>query len=73
MEERPANYISYLLRMWRTDPKNPWRASLEHPQTGKRVGFGSLEKLFAFLREETGPAAQEGVSESCPEQQEPPP
>lgn len=70
--QAPVNYLSYLLRLWRTEESNPWRASLEDSRTGERVGFGSLEGLFAFLREETEPAAQEGVSESCAEQQEPP-
>lgn len=26
-----------------------WRASVEIPETGRRVGFASLEQLFAFL------------------------
>ena len=42
---------SYLLRLWRSeDPgASDWRASLEVPETGKRIGFASLEQLFAFL------------------------
>jgi hypothetical protein len=31
-----------------------WRASLERPQGGGRLGFASLADLFAFLEEETG-------------------
>ena len=56
MEERFVEYLSYLLRLWRTSKESPWRASLEDPQTGERRGFGSLEALFAFLREQTLPA-----------------
>lgn len=56
MEEQAVAYFSYLLRMWRTGEKSAWRASLEDPQTGKRVGFGSLETLFAFLLQRTYPA-----------------
>ncbi|HEX9387280.1 MAG TPA: hypothetical protein VF918_13235 [Anaerolineales bacterium] len=43
--------ITYLLRLWRTDePGNfNWRASLEVPESGKRVGFANLEQLFAYL------------------------
>jgi hypothetical protein len=32
MEEQPGDYVSYLLRMWRTSQDNPWRASLEDPR-----------------------------------------
>jgi len=49
MEERPVEYFSYLLRMWRTGKESAWRASLEDPRTGERLGFGSLEALWAFL------------------------
>lgn len=69
MEKQPGDYVSYLLRLWRTSKENPWRASLEDPRTGERLGFGSLEALFVFLREETEPAVQAGVSEPCREHQ----
>ncbi|MFN8466063.1 MAG: hypothetical protein U0X20_10950 [Caldilineaceae bacterium] len=51
-------YIAYLLRLWRADGAagkevfDAWRASLESPQTGERIGFGSAEELFAYLRQE---------------------
>ena len=32
-----------------------WRASLESPVTGERLGFGCLEDLFGFLRAQAGP------------------
>jgi hypothetical protein len=40
-----------ILRLWRDDqPDVPtWRASVEIPETGRRIGFASLEQLFAFL------------------------
>jgi hypothetical protein len=53
-------YIAYLLRLWRADESagtealDAWRASLESPQTGERIGFGSVEELFAYLRQEMG-------------------
>ncbi|MCE7985209.1 MAG: hypothetical protein DYG89_28895 [Caldilinea sp. CFX5] len=58
MERKPREYLAYLLRLWRADGRAPsgqatnWRASLESPQSGERVGFGSLAELFAFLTEE---------------------
>ena len=60
MSERPGNaaqqpdYLSYLLRLWRMEGSaDAWRGSVESPQTGERLGFGSLDELFAFLREQT--------------------
>jgi hypothetical protein len=47
-------YKSYLLRLWSgTDVSNKtWRASLENPHTGERLGFENLERLFAFLMDD---------------------
>jgi hypothetical protein len=54
------NYFAYLLRLWREsggdlprDESTRWRASLQDPHSGERVGFASLEELFSFLRRET--------------------
>ena len=59
MAER-AGYLAYMLRMWQVNNggKSVWRASVESPHTGERIGFGSLEALFAFLVEKTGELAQ---------------
>ncbi len=47
------NYRSYLLRLWCDEtPDQCWCASLEDPHTGERIGFASLEQLFAFLMEQ---------------------
>jgi len=47
--------FSYLLRLWRTDELRGfhWQASLETPETGERIGFASLEELFAYLLDRT--------------------
>jgi hypothetical protein len=46
-------YRAYLLRLWLTDLETTgtpgWRVSLEDSHTGERLGFASLEQLFAFL------------------------
>jgi hypothetical protein len=53
MPNESSPYRAYLLRLWRADSENArpaeWRASLEDPRTGERLGFASLEQLFAFL------------------------
>ena len=56
------DYVSYLLRMWQDggDKEPPqskeavWRATLQSPRTGERVGFASMDELVAFLLEQTG-------------------
>jgi len=62
MQKKRPDYYSYLLRLWRDedqersrvkDQGTAWRASLQSPQSGKRVGFLSLEELFDYLRCET--------------------
>jgi hypothetical protein len=44
-------YISYLLRLWRVTVAGRvcWRASLECPHTGERLGFADADSLWAFL------------------------
>jgi hypothetical protein len=48
-------YHSYLLRLWSADEQGQkvWRASLENPHTGEHLGFANLERLFAFLQDQT--------------------
>ena len=48
-------YLSYLLRLWQEggSERARWRASLERPQGGDRLGFASLEDLYAYLDAQT--------------------
>jgi hypothetical protein len=49
------DYLSYLLRLWWDGvEEGGWRASLEDPHSGERIGFGNLADLAAFLENETG-------------------
>jgi hypothetical protein len=43
------NYQAYLLRVWRESAAEPWRATLEDPHTGERLGFGGVDGLLAYL------------------------
>jgi hypothetical protein len=53
--EPQPDYLSFLVRLWRMqDGADAWRGSIESPHTGERLGFASLEELFAFLLEQTG-------------------
>jgi hypothetical protein len=47
-------YQAYLLRLWRENEADPWRASLEDPHTGERRSFASLPRLLFYLAQETG-------------------
>jgi hypothetical protein len=49
-------YYSYLLRMWVSGEKGQteWRVQLQDARTGERLGFSSLERLFAFLEDQGG-------------------
>jgi hypothetical protein len=54
-EQEQRHYTCYLLRLWqvRSEDGIVWRASLESAHIGERIGFASLDALFAFLREQT--------------------
>lgn len=45
------HYLTYILRLWMVQAPNgvDWRALLESPLTGERIGFPDLEALFSFL------------------------
>ncbi len=51
--QRPR--LAYLLRLWPVQQveQTVWRASLENPHTGEMLGFATLERLFAFLEDQT--------------------
>jgi len=46
-------YCAYLLRCWHSSEEERlvWRASLEDPHTGERIGFATLDAAVAFLRD----------------------
>jgi hypothetical protein len=68
MNTRRRRYLAYLLRLWQAggEEEPDWRALVEDAHTGERRGFASLERLFEFLRTETGaqPAREEGGDEN---------
>jgi hypothetical protein len=47
MDNEPELYRAFLLRLW--PQPGGWRASLEDARSGERLGFASLEDLFAHL------------------------
>lgn len=57
MPQEPTKYRAYLLRLWQSnaDSRGPtiWSASLEDPHTGERIGFATLDHLFAYILQQT--------------------
>ncbi len=56
--DHPHHYHAYLLRCWQersaqVPSSTTRRFSLEDPHTGIRLGFASLERLVAFLDNQT--------------------
>lgn len=53
MNTGPNHYYAFLLRLWPenegTESAASWRATLEDARSGERLGFASLEQLFAHL------------------------
>ena len=64
MCREPDNYVSYLLRLRRSDRDGQpiWRASLESTRDGQRLEFGSVEALIAFLSARFG-STQRGAAD----------
>ena len=56
-----TDYVSYLLRLWRSDEDDcwAWRASLESVQTGEKLHFGSVSLLIVCLEKEFSPCEKE--------------
>lgn len=58
-----AQALSYLLRFWRDNAQQPWRATVKSIANGLEMHFSTPEKLFLFLHEQMTHGAE----------QEPPP
>ena len=50
---QPPHYYAYLLRIWREGVPYHWRALLEDPSSGERLGFDSVQALIDFLVAQT--------------------
>lgn len=66
MNSETMQYASYLVRLWRNDgPADgqppPYRAEVEHIQTGQRHHFHTPADLHAFLSQPT-PAGEQNAT-----------
>jgi hypothetical protein len=71
MKERepPRDYLSYLLRLWRSSDgkQDIWRTSLQRPGSDRREGFANLQELFDFLEIQTGSRDERGLDKASEE------
>jgi hypothetical protein len=61
MTKEQPEYLSYLLRLWRTEGVGQaatWHASLEDPRSGDSYYFASLEEAVGFVQGQMGRASQ---------------
>ena len=52
-------YLSFLLRLSRSEQQSGWRATLHDPLTGEQIAFPTITKLFSFLRQKTATEPKE--------------
>ncbi len=45
-----TDYHAYLVRLWRDDQEQPWRAELVSPHTGEARCFATTEQLFSYMQ-----------------------
>jgi hypothetical protein len=61
-----ATYQAYLLRLWRESEADPWRATLEDPHTGERLGFSGADLLMAYLTQQLAIGSHESPASFAP-------
>lgn len=61
-----APYQAYVLRLWseEQDGQTVWRFALLEPQSGQRLGFGTLNALFDHLSNLTQPGRPDPLGET---------
>ncbi len=43
------DYLSFLLRLWRGERQDTWRATLQSTATAQVIHFADVESMIAFL------------------------
>jgi hypothetical protein len=62
------DYHAYLIRMWRDDEQQPWRAELVSPHTGEARRFATPQQLFEYVQQriEVDPDGEPPASLAAP-------
>ena len=64
------DYLSFLLRLWRADNQDTWRASLQSAATARIIHFADVESMIAFLITELA-AEADGAGTRAPSVEDP--
>lgn len=63
-----SDYHAYLIRLWRDETQQPWRAELVSPHTGEAHRFATPEQLFSYVQQQMeGPTARHARPNSSQE------
>jgi hypothetical protein len=49
-----SHYQSYLLRLWRDNARDAWRASLQSTASEEVFYFAGVEQMWAYLKAQIG-------------------
>lgn len=52
--KRSAEYLAFLIRLWRDESQHEWRATVQDAHAGEQHSFASLSALLLFLETQTG-------------------
>ena len=50
-QEQATTYSAHLVRLWRSSPASPWRASAQSVISSETVYFDSLAALYGYLHQ----------------------
>ncbi len=53
-DAQELTYLSYMLRLWREEPRAPWRALLHSTATGQVHLFADVGRMWAYLNAQMG-------------------
>jgi hypothetical protein len=62
------NYHAFLIRLWRDETQQPWRAELVSPHSGETRRFATPEQLFSYVQEQMEAATGRPVRPNLPQE-----
>ena len=65
MKPKPSDlYRAYLLRLWRSDMNEPWRATLVNVDSKQELQFPDLQHLSTYLNQQSQLDSEGGETRS---------
>lgn len=59
MKRNPRHDISLIIRLWKDDNSQQWRAIAINPRSGERNGFANLRDLWEFIEAQMAQMGEE--------------